>query len=153
LVKLLKKAGLTGAKVGVESFDENVLKDAERYTVTKDEQLEKISMLHSNGIRVSAMYILGYPEDTEDTVTKTIDYAKKLNTYYAQFSIWTPYPGTPIYKKMLSKVYENKLEKFNQYNLTFKHDNFDQKKLRFYLSKAYSEYYFRPKWIINNIFR
>ena len=41
------------------------------------------------------MYILGFPTDTDETINKTINYSKKLNTTYAQFSVWTPYPGTP----------------------------------------------------------
>ena len=34
------------------------------------------------------------------------NYAKKLNTTYAQFSVWTPYPGTPIYNEYKDKVGE-----------------------------------------------
>ena len=35
------------------------------------------------------MYILGFPTDNEESIKKTISYAIKLNTEYAQFSIWT----------------------------------------------------------------
>ena len=45
LINKLKNIGLKAVKVGVESFDENVLKDANRFTVKKDEQLEKIKEL------------------------------------------------------------------------------------------------------------
>ena len=122
-------------------------------TIKKDDQVEKIKMLHDSDIRVSAMYILGYPEDTESSVLKTINYAKKLNTYYAQFSIWTPYPGTPVYEKILPQISEKKLENFNQYNLTFDHANFSKKKIRFFLSKAYSQYYLRINWAFKHLIR
>ena len=153
LLELLKKAGLTGVKVGIESYEDDVLKDAGRYTIKKDDQVEKIKMLHDSDIRVSAMYILGYPEDTESSVLKTINYAKKLNTYYAQFSIWTPYPGTPVYEKILPQISEKKLENFNQYNLTFDHANFSKKKIRFFLSKAYSQYYLRINWAFKHLIK
>ena len=39
LIKLLKKAGLKGVKVGVESSNPKVLKDANRFTIEKDSQL------------------------------------------------------------------------------------------------------------------
>ena len=77
----------------------DVLSDANRYTVSKDDQLIKIRELEENKIMVSAMFIIGFPTDTTETINSTIDYAKYLNTSYAQFSVWTPYPGTPIYKK------------------------------------------------------
>ena len=58
----LKKAGLRGVKVGIESSNLEVLKNANRFTVTKDTQVEKVKFLESNNIEVSAMYIIGYPE-------------------------------------------------------------------------------------------
>ena len=50
------------------------------------------------------MFIIGFPTDTKNTINKTIQYAKKLNTTYAQFSVWTPYPGTPIFEKFKDKL-------------------------------------------------
>ena len=99
MIKLLKQAGLKAVKVGVESFDENVLKESGRFTIARDQQLEKIRELEKNNIQISAMYILGFPTDTKISIQKTINYAKKLNTTYAQFSVWTPYPGTPVYSQ------------------------------------------------------
>ena len=100
---------------------------------------------------VSAMFIIGFPTDTTETINKTIDYAKYLNTSFAQFSVWTPYPGTPIYKKYEDKILTDKYESFDQYNLVYKHNLFDKKKIRIFLSRAYSKYYFRPKWIFKHL--
>ena len=104
LIKELLKCGLKGAKVGVESANLDVLSDADRFTVSKDVQLTKIRELEENKIMVSAMFIIGFPTDTEETINKTIDYAKFLNTSFAQFSVWTPYPGdTPSLKNLRIK--------------------------------------------------
>ena len=147
LIKKLKEAGLKGVKVGVESYDENVLQESGRFTVTKDEQLNKIRELEKNNIQISAMYILGFPTDNDITIKKTIDYAKKLNTTYAQFSIWTPYPGTPVFKEYKDKIVADKFDNFDQYHLVYKHNLFDKKTIRKYLSKAYSVYYLRINWL------
>ena len=104
LIDVLKKAGLKAVKVGVESFDDNVRKESGRFSVSNDQQLEKIRELEKNNVQVSAMYILGFPTDTDDTINKTINYSKKLNTTYAQFSVWTPYPGTPIFNEYKDKI-------------------------------------------------
>ena len=148
LIKILKKAGLKGVKVGVESGDEEVLKNANRFTIKKDEQFEKIRELEKNHILVSAMFIIGFPTDTEKSVMRTINYAKKLNTTYSQFSVWTPYPGTPVFKEYEDKITAINYEEFDQYNLVFKPDIFTKKKIRELLSKSYTMYYGRFNWLL-----
>jgi len=147
LIKVLKMAGLKAVKVGVESYDENVLKASGRFSVTKDQQLEKIRELEDNNIQVSAMYILGFPTDTIDTINKTINYSKKLNTTYAQFSVWTPYPGTPVFDEYKDKIVVENYDEFDQYHLVYKHELFTKENIRNYLSKAYSSYYLRINWL------
>ena len=94
------------------------------------------------------MYILGFPSDNEKSVRATIDYARKLNTEYAQFSIWTPYPGTPAFKDYENIITTKNYENFDQYRLVYKHKNLSGEKLRDLLSLAYTKYYFRLSWII-----
>ena len=132
LIKELLKCGLKGVKVGVESANSDVLSKADRFTVSKDVQLTKIRELENNKIMVSAMFIIGFPEDTEETIKKTIEYAKHLNTSFAQFSVWTPYPGTPIFDKFKDKILVQKYQSFDQYNLVYKHKLFDAKKSDFF---------------------
>lgn len=151
LIKILKQAGLKAVKVGVESFDEEVLKDSGRYSVSKDQQLDRIRSLEKNNIMVSAMYILGFPTDTDSTIKKTINYSKKLNTTYAQFSVWTPYPGTPVFEEYKEKITSKTFDNFDQYHLVFKHKLFDKQSIRNYLSKAYTDYYFRFSWLFKYI--
>ena len=146
LIKILKKAGLKGVKVGVESGDEEVLKDSNRFTIKKDDQLEKIRELEKNKILVSSMFIIGFPSDNERSILKTINYAKKLNTTYAQFSVWTPYPGTPVFNEYKDNITAQKFDEFDQYHLVYNHKLFSKEKIRKYLSKAYSSYYFRIGW-------
>ena len=147
LIKILKQSGLKAVKVGVESGDEEVMKDANRFTIKKDEQLTKIRELEKNNILVSSMFIIGFPTDDEDSMMKTINYAKKLNTTFSQFSVWTPYPGTPVFKEYEDQITANRFEEFDQYNLVFKHKNLNKEIIRKYLSKAYSSYYLRIKWL------
>ena len=149
LIKILKKAGLSGVKVGIESSSKEVLKNANRFTIEKDEQVEKVKLLEAHKISVSSMFIVGFPSDNEKSILNTIDYAKKLNTAFAQFSVWTPYPGTPIYNEYKEKIFVNEYEKFDQYRLVYKHDLFNEKEIRYYLALAYSKYYGSIKWFLN----
>ena len=78
---------------------------------------------------------------------KTINYAKKLNTTFAQFSVWTPYPGTPVFEEFKDKIVADQYQQFDQYNLIYKHEILSKKNIRDLLSKSYSKYYFRINWL------
>ena len=92
------------------------------------------------------MYILGFPSDTETSMSNTINYAKKLNTTYAQFSVWTPYPGTPIFEKFKDKIFAKSYEQYDQYNLVYDHENLNEYQIREWLEKAYENFYIRFGW-------
>ena len=148
LILLLKKSGLKGVKVGIESYSENILSDVNRYSEKKDLQKTKITELHKNNIMVSAMYIIAFPTDDDESVNDTINYSIKLNTAYSQFSVWTPYPGTPIFAEYENKIISEKLENFTQYQLVYQHEKLTKEKVRKLLGRAYSKYYLRLLWII-----
>ena len=93
------------------------------------------------------MFILGFPHDNLKTMDETINYARKLNTTYSLFNVWTPYPGTPVFDQYKKKIIKNSYESFDQNTLVFKHDNLSEKNVRDYLSKAYSKYYLRFTWL------
>ena len=88
------------------------------------------------------MFILAQPKDTRETCLETIDYACSLNLDVAQFSIFTPYPGTPYYKKNISKVKNLEFENFNQYQLVYKHDSINEFEARELLDSAYKKFIF-----------
>ena len=60
-----------------------------------------------------------------------------------QYSVFTPYPGTPIFKSYETKINTKKYENFNQYNLIYQHDNLDNIKLDKLKSYGYKKFYFK----------
>ena len=85
-------------------------------------------------------------------VPMAIDYAKHLNTTYAQFSVYTPYPGTPVFEEFSDKLDVKKYEDFDQYQLVYKHNKLSKKDVRVYLDRAYSSYYTRFFWLTKYLF-
>lgn len=151
LANLLYRAGLRLAFVGIESVSSNVLSNAKRMTIPVDEQSQKVKLLQKAGVKVKAMYIFGLPTDNDQSITETIKYALNLNSDYGQFSIFTPYPGTPVFKEYEDKIVANTYEAFTQWQLVFTHPNLSAKDIRRYLSKAYTTYYTNPKWLIHKV--
>lgn len=142
-----KKVGVRLIYVGIESSNAEVRKESKRLSEENDIQVKKIKYLEKIGVKVKAMYILGLPTDTEESFLNTVEYAKKINSTYAQFSVFTPYPGTPVFKEYEKKITTNKFEDFTQWQLVFKHSNFSYEQVSKLLSSAYESYYLNPKWI------
>lgn len=151
LAELLLKAGVKLIYVGIETSDEEVKKSAHRSSEQNDLQIKKVKFLENIGIRIKAMYIIGLPEDTSKTYMKTLDFAKIISSTYAQFSVFTPYPGTPIYQEYKERITTTKLQDFNQWKLVFKHKNFSEKDIRNLLDISYRSYYLRFTWIFKNL--
>ena len=147
LALLFKKAGVKLIYVGIESAIEEVRNNSKRQSEVNDLQIEKINFLEKIGIKVKAMYILGLPTDNKKTFSETLEYAKKINSSYAQFSVFTPYPGTPAYSEYKDKIKAKNYEDFTQWQLVFEHQNFSKIEVDNILSDAYRAYYLNPKWI------
>jgi len=148
LINLLFKAGLRIIYVGIESVNKSVLQDISRFTISNDNQYRIIKKLRDKKIIIKSMFMLGNPEDSEETILETIKYSIKLPNQLVQYSIFTPYPGTPIYSEYKNKITESNFEKFNQYNLVFKHKNLDSLQILKLKELAYKKFYLR----LNNIY-
>lgn len=141
LIALLKKAGLKLVYVGIESSNPDVLKGVKRFTINNDEQYKLIKNLVEQGIVVKSMFMFGQPDDNEETIKRTIDYSLSLPNQLVQYSVFTPYPGTPIYKAYEDKIIEKKYEKFNQYNLVYQHKNLENSDIIKLKNYGYQKFY------------
>jgi hypothetical protein len=58
-----------------------------------------ISSLHDHGILTIASMVLGYDFHTEESIWEDIDYMLSLESTFNQFMLYTPLPGTPLFKR------------------------------------------------------
>lgn len=151
ILNLMFKAGLRSVEVGIETVDEKIADLNKRKPIRVKHQEEIIEYCKKLGIKVSAFYIFGLRGDTEEAIKKTIEYAIKLDTNIAQFTISCPYPGTKYYDELKSKglIIESDFEKFDSYNIVFKHDNLTKEQLLELKEYAFKRYYFRISYLIN----
>ena len=141
MISLASKANVTHVKFGIESISNEVLDNVHRYTIEMEKQIERINSLKEKKIGTTAFYILCQPLDTKKSIELTVDYAIKLKTNLATFSIFTPYPGTPYFEKNKQNLLTKNYDKFSQYDLVFKHKNFTPSQAKQLLGNAYTKYY------------
>lgn len=149
LVDLMYAAGCRAITVGIESRDEEVIYSSKRQDIEEKHLRDIVRYCEFKGIKIMAGYIFGGLGDDSKKVMKTIRYAKKLNTSFAQFYIATPYPGTEFYKELEGRINTSDWELFDGYTLVFDHPGFPGQELEGLKQRAYIEYYYRPAWILN----
>jgi len=157
LASLMARAGCVSIKLGIESGDLEVMKKSNRAAPDLIYQEEIVRCLEKQGIDVLAFYVLGYFDDMERTILKTIEYAKHLNTYGAQFTIATPYPGTQWYKDLSGNPdkfsLDENLENYTQYHLVYNHPHLSSNDLEHMKSLAYRRYYMRWAYLMKHFLK
>jgi radical SAM superfamily enzyme YgiQ (UPF0313 family) len=97
VARMAKAAGCFRLGIGVESGDDTVLE-----TIGKDitvEQIKKaVAILKEAGIAVDAYFIVGHPNETEQSLQRTLDLAVELNADTMAVGLMVPYPGTRIHE-------------------------------------------------------
>lgn len=101
LLQIMKDSGCQGVLIGFESLNKANL-DAmdKKFNYARGGFTKAIKQLNKFGIRLYATFIFGYDSDTEETFQQTVDFCKRNKIFIAAFNHLTPFPGTPLYKKM-----------------------------------------------------
>lgn len=91
------KIGLEVVYVGFDSNREEDLKKMRKGT-TLSKSNECIRIIHENGVKVRGGFIV-MPDYDADDFKQLGKYVKKLGVDIPVFSVWTPLPGTDLYKE------------------------------------------------------
>ncbi len=154
MLRRLKSVGCTTIYYGVESYkDEDIEKIGKRIKI--EQVVNAIKWTREAGIESAGSFILGFPWQTVEDMKNTVRFAKKLGVDYAQFTVATPYPGTPLYYQA---VKDNLIEitDWDYYTTIYpvmRGYHFERKVLFKLLSWAYRSFYLRPSFILNQIKR
>lgn len=149
LLRAMHRAGLRAMSFGVEAVSAATLRKVGRRPIPEEHQRAVMTLCRTLGVVTAAFYVFGFSEDTWASVSATIDYAVQLGSTVAQFKILTPYPGTPLYRRMKDTITEPDWEAFDGFTPTFRHPNLSHAQLRFLLGNAYTRFYMRPTFLAN----
>jgi anaerobic magnesium-protoporphyrin IX monomethyl ester cyclase len=95
----MREAGCWQISVGIESGVDRLLREIEKGEDTVEIK-KKIGLINRMGISVRGFFMLGLPTETREESFETIRFAKGLALDWAQFTITTPYPGTPLFERL-----------------------------------------------------
>jgi hopanoid biosynthesis associated radical SAM protein HpnJ len=95
-LKTMADAGARLLIVGFESGDPTILKNIKKGT-TPEMARAFMKNCRKLGIAIHGDFIIGLPGETKESIQRTIDFAKELDTETIQVSIAHAYPGTELY--------------------------------------------------------
>ncbi|MBS3171147.1 radical SAM protein [Candidatus Woesearchaeota archaeon] len=155
LISLMKKAGCYRVSIGAESGNQDVLNAIEKNQTPQQVEVA-FKICRELGMVTHGFFMFGLPEDTEETMQQTIEFAKRCEPDIAKFGIMIPLPSTPIYEKWKEKqaITENWDDYgFHKEKPVYTHPTLSHETIKKYYKKSYREFYLRPSFIIRRVFR
>jgi anaerobic magnesium-protoporphyrin IX monomethyl ester cyclase len=106
-------AGIIHVYLGAETSTDEMLNSLNKGT-TIDQNQQAIELLKANDIMIEASFMIGFPNETWDTVMATANEAIRLNPDIAVFPVITPMPFTPLWGEMHDRI---RVWDYSKYNL------------------------------------
>ena len=120
LLKLMRQAGFYEITFAVESASTRILRSNGKFTDLK-KIMHNTIIAKRLGFLINSFFMIGFPEDTEETIEKTIRYALSVPFTYSEFFLLKPLPGSRLFEtwskgKELLNFDWNKLTTYTQMN-------------------------------------
>ena len=148
ILKIMKSAGCWRISYGLESGSQEIL-NFYRKNETLEQMERAIKWTKEAGIRAKGFFMMGNFLETEQTLRKTIDFAKRLplDDFHATFL--TPLPGSEIHG-IADKygTFDRDWKKMSMWFPVFIPKGLDRKILEKYRKRAFLEFYIRPRIIV-----
>lgn len=105
LLHLMRQAHCRQVLIGLESPERSALEGIELRTNFKGRRagvyVEAVRRIQAHGITVNGCFILGLDRQTPAVFEQILDFAMQIPLYDVQITVLTPFPGTPLYDRLL----------------------------------------------------
>lgn len=155
-MKMLRRAGCRMLCVGFESGDPEVLK-AMRKGTSREQMLQFAGDARKAGILIHGCFIFGFPGETQQSIEKTIDFAKELKPDTVQFYPVMVYPGTEAYEEYLQKGwitvsdYRQWITQDGLHNCMIRNDSLEPEEIVRLCDLARKRFYLRPGYLVDRL--
>lgn len=103
ILRLLKEAGCFRIWIGAESGSQKII-DAMDRRVDVNHVKKMIQDTNALGIETGTFIMVGYPGETQDDITETIQYLKEANPTHYTITVAYPIKGTSLYDEIENDI-------------------------------------------------
>jgi radical SAM superfamily enzyme YgiQ (UPF0313 family) len=105
LLRLMRQARCRQVLIGLESPTQTALEGVELHANFKARRCRDakaaLRRIQAHGVTVNGCFILGLDRHTPDVFEEVLDFALDVPLYDVQITVLTPFPGTPLYDRLL----------------------------------------------------
>ena len=110
LIDIMARSGCVYLLVGFESGNQTTLQGIRKNFNKTLNYRDLIHSLQRRGITVQGCFVFGFDHDDADVFESTIQLVQDLGVDIPRYSLYTPYPGTPLFQRLLA---EDRILSFN----------------------------------------
>ena len=107
-----RKAGIIYISFGVETADQSVLDALKKEQVLEDMK-QVFDILREQEIVSEASFMVGFPDETSDSIKRTMQLAQQYNPDIANFFTFTPWPYADGYNDLKPLIRVHDYSKYN----------------------------------------
>ena len=100
LMRSMTEAGFERVFVGIETPEEECLRECDKILNIKHKLIESVEVIQSAGIEVSAGFIVGFDSDTTNIFQRQIDFIQQSGIITAMVGLLNAPNSTPLYQRL-----------------------------------------------------
>ena len=135
-----RKAGIIHIYVGTEATDDKAMAYMKK-DLSIEEAKEALALCREHGIITETSMILGFPDDTPESIRKTIEQVRGFNPDFAHFLAIAPWPYADMYKEMEPYIATKDYTRYNLVDPVIKPRNMTLEEVDRMIIDGYRDFY------------
>jgi radical SAM superfamily enzyme YgiQ (UPF0313 family) len=103
LLGLMRRSGCLGLLIGFESVQKGTQDEVTKIKNLRIDFYEAMRRFHSQGFGILGAFVFGFDYENKDVFEQTLEFIMRSRMDCFELRIVTPYPGTRLYKSLLSE--------------------------------------------------
>jgi radical SAM superfamily enzyme YgiQ (UPF0313 family) len=103
LLRLMERSGCLGLFIGFESVQKATQNEVMKIKNLRIDFYEAMRRFHGEGFGILGSFVFGFDYENKDVFEQTLEFIMRCRMDVLQLRILTPYPGTRLYKRLLSE--------------------------------------------------
>ncbi len=141
-IELLDAAAISGCRgllMGLETINPTNLRGMRKGFNKPDEYKNVVDLLHQRRIALQGCFVFGLDGDTKDIFEETAQFAVDAKIDLPRFAIATPFPGTPLYKRLESekRIIDRNWSNYDGQHVVYRPTNMTPQELQQGTAKAW----------------